>query len=217
MTRFGTKTLLAIGGVVGAAIGAAMLGLIQQVAVPLILDAIQPPPEQRAAIKKIHFERGSTTRGRYLEGTGRSVAGIDRSRLDQPGLVVFAPLELVGLRGKQVEVRGRLFDADRNRSLDKLNPQIEGRSLVAETDDLGQEADIWIPKPRKRGRYVVAVEVWAQTRGARSRGPEETRLSAKDSPIFVVGRWPYLFLLPLGLARSATVVRGCLLAVAFLM
>lgn len=104
-------------------------------------------PEQRTKQRLIGLLRDTRTVG---VGQGREPIGAE----------VTSRVDLTGLRGKDVYVRWQIRDAGSHRRLfgGWLATNVAYR-LKVDSDDTSRIVNIWVPEPRRRGRYFVRMYV----------------------------------------------------------
>ena len=95
---------------------------------------------------------------RYLQRQQLPIpAGLSRTYLSRPGVMVSFHYEIVGLRHKKLPLRWELSDAATN---DLVASKDSAYTLIPANDDDAGDWSVWVPAPRKGRSYYATVTIY---------------------------------------------------------
>ncbi len=95
---------------------------------------------------------------RYLQRQQLPIpAGLSRTYLSRPGVMVSFHYEIVGLRHKKLPLRWELSDATTN---DLVASENSAYTLIPANDDDAGDWSVWVPAPRKGRAYYATVTIY---------------------------------------------------------
>jgi hypothetical protein len=128
-----------------------------------------------AAITDVEV-RKPVTFHRYLQEEELTKGTMSSAYLNRQGVLVSFHYQLDGFGGREIPLRWELNNAKTN----DLVAQDQARSIKPSTNSDGRDGYVWVPQPKRRGRYYITVTLYQ---------PEKQRVPLKhfDTKPFMVG------------------------------
>jgi hypothetical protein len=147
----------ALGGVVTLVSG--VLGLVF-VLLPQLKPS-PPPAHQAVKLSQANFDR-HVTFAQYLQRQALPAGDLDAATLHQRGALLTVHYDIIGYKGKRLPLRWQLLDL-------RTGDQVGEDHAITITGTADQdEGDwmVWVPEPRRRGRYAIDVALLPPEPGA---------------------------------------------------
>jgi hypothetical protein len=139
---------------------AALVGLVTGVVTLLFLffPGLKPVHVDvgTAAITDVQA-RQPVTLHRYLQETESAEGSMSPAFLNQPGVLVSFHYQLDGFGGRKIPLRWELNNAKTN---DLVAQDQAAVSITPTTNSEGRDWYVWVPQPKRRGRYYITVTLY---------------------------------------------------------